>query len=187
MGPPGAVEDDARRSRPASVTGPGKNGWTLESVRCDRTLTTSWAGSRRAAASAPMSSMNERVDRGVGPRCAWVGPCVAGAARAGGAQRRHHADDPLDPGLHDGRRRPRAARRGAASGRCRAAARARRRCRNRCGTGLDQLVLAAEGPEDGALGDAGRLRDLRGCVTAAPCSRSSGMVTSTSEARRSSG
>ena len=52
---------------------------------------------------------------------------------------------------------------------------------------LHELVLAAEGAEDGALGDAGRLGDLTWWSAATPCSRSSGMVTSTIAARRSSG
>ena len=38
----------------------------------------------------------------------------------------------------------------------------RSRVEHRCGTGLHELVLAAEGPEHGALGDAGRLGHLAG-------------------------
>ena len=139
--------------------GPGKNGWTLESVRCDSTSTTSWAGSRSAAASSPMSSTKSASTAGSEPRWGlWCG--AVGRQGAGRAQRRHHPDDPLDPDLHDGHRGHEALVEGERAVDAAELVEHVRGVEHRCGTGLDELLLAAERPEHGALGDAGRLGHL---------------------------
>ena len=151
------------------------SGWVSAKTVARSTVTASWAGTRRWAASGPIRSSEHQLDLLLVVPLACAEVVVGGACRARrrrpspvAAAARGTARTPAGSGPGGSSPRRPAAPAAAGPGRWRRiAARVRASSKTSSTHGVDELVLGRERPEDRPLGDAGRLGDLAGADVAA--------------------